>query len=336
MAEGKVLAYFETAFGSLKRDKSKGEAPHKPVLLLSILHEYEAGRILSNKVFITPELTRTFSNYWNALVSSAHEKRFALPFYHLKGEKGNWWRLQAIPGCESWLQNAGSMRTFANLTAAVAYAELDSNLTTLLLSATTRQTLRQKLLTTYFPQRRTLVITDDSGGYVQGLESEIVSENRVEYKAVIDQIFAAANEQGKRKLDPEKYEIEVYNRSAVFRREVVKLYNEACCISGLRVSALFTITMVDACHIRPFANSFDNTLSNGIALCPNLHRAFDRGLLTVDDNYQVVLASSFAEEISSVYSFSKVAGAQLRLPADKRHMPNKEAFAWHRQHIFQG
>ncbi|GAA3935741.1 HNH endonuclease [Hymenobacter algoricola] len=332
MNSAKILDYYRYAFTHLKRDKSKGEAPHKPILLLSILHEYAVGRIDGNQIVITPELTCTFSNYWNALVTTGHEKRFALPFYHLANEKGHWWRLQPMPGCELWLQNAGSMRTFSNLSAAVACAEIDTNLATLLAQPENWQLLRQALLTIYFPGQTAPRIKDDSAGYVQGLEREIVNESQAEYKAVIDEL-KADSKSAKTKLDPEKYEIEVYNRGTVFRREVVKLYNETCCISGLRVSATFNITMVDACHIKPFAVGFDNTLTNGIALCPNLHRAFDRGLLTVDENYRVVFSAAFTENTDSAFHLRQMAGKLLLLPA--HHLPSLEAFAWHRQHIFQ-
>ena len=335
MDSAKILDYYCYAFAHLKRDKSKGEAPHKPVLLLSVLHEYAAGRISGNQVVITPELTRTFSNYWNVLVTSGHEKRFALPFYHLSNEKGGWWRLQPMPGCELWLQNAGSMRTFANLSAAVACAELDASLATLLTQPQSRQTLRQVLLATYFPGQAAPRIDDDSAGYVQGLESEVVNESQAEYKAVIDELKAAAKT-AKTKLDPEKYEIEVYNRGTVFRREVIKLYQETCCVSGLRVSATFNITMVDACHIKPFAVGFDNTLTNGIALCPNLHRAFDRGLLSVNDSYEVIFSPGFTENSSSAFRLSLMQGATIDLPANPLHHPSLEAFAWHRKNVFQG
>jgi len=56
-----ILDYFVYAFSHLRRDSKNGGAPHKPILLLSIVHEYELGRILDNKIFITPELTHSFS-----------------------------------------------------------------------------------------------------------------------------------------------------------------------------------------------------------------------------------------------------------------------------------
>ncbi|HET9504813.1 MAG TPA: HNH endonuclease [Hymenobacter sp.] len=332
MDSSKILDYYRYAFNHLKRDKSKGAAPHKPVLLLSVLHEFAAGRVIGNQVFITPELTRTFATYWNVLVTSGHEKRFALPFYHLANEKGNWWRLRPVPGCEVWLQNAGSMRTFANLSAAVACAEIDAGLAALLMQPESRQALRQELLATYFPGQVAPRIDDDSAGYVQGLENEVVNESQAEYKAVIEGLQAAAKT-ARTKQDPEKYEIEVYNRGTVFRREVIRLYQETCCISGLRVSATSNVTLVDACHIKPFALGFDNTLTNGIALCPNLHRAFDRGLLTVDDNYRVVLSGAFIENAASPFNLRQLAGVALTLPS--HHLPSLEAFAWHRAQVFQ-
>lgn len=323
-----TLDYFVYAFSHLHRDQKNGGAPHKPILLLSVLHEYEAGRIRDNRIFITPELTHSFSIFWNQLVTTDHDRRFALPFYHLTGEKGGWWQLVPNPGCEIWLENAGSMRSFGNLSAAVAYAEIDVKLWELVSQKSTRQVLRKTLIDSYFPNKKNggADIRDDD--YLSDLRDELVEETPVEYKARLLGL--------KTRLDPETYQIEVYNRGTIFRREVVKLYDQTCCVTGLRVAATFTITMVDACHIVPFAKSFDNSLNNGIALCPNLHRAFDRGLFSVDENYRVVLSRKFTENEASPFSFRNLAGTQLALPRERRFAPSKNAFAWHREHIFQG
>lgn len=326
MPEQSILEYFIYAFSHLHRDMKKGGAPHKPILLLSILHEYEIGGIQNNRIYITPELTHSFSVYWNSLVTTDYTLGFALPFYHLANEKGDWGRLVANPGCEIWLENKGSMKSFSNLNVAVAYAEIDPKLADLLLNEEARQILRQTLFVDYFPSQQTQPdISED--GYVAGLRDEIVEESPANYKAKILDL--------KTRLDPETYQVEVYNRGAVFRREIVKIYNETCCISGLSVSATFTITMVDACHIVPFATNFDNSLTNGIALCPNLHRAFDRGLISVDDSYRVVLSSAFTENTDSSFSFKRIENEQLALPANKQFHPSLEAFAWHREHTFK-
>lgn len=54
--------------------------------------------------------------------------------------------------------------------------------------------------------------------------------------------------------------------------------------------------MIDACHIVPFSESYNDIVTNGIALCPNLHRAFDSGLISIDENYKVIVSNTFIEE----------------------------------------
>ncbi len=321
------IEYFIKAFSSLHVDKSKGIAPHKPILLLSIIHEYEKSRILDNRIFITPELTHTFSQIWNKLVTTDHDKRFALPFYHLKGEKGNWWKIIPNPSCEIWIENAGSMRSFSNLNSAIAYVEIDQNLAQLFLKEDGRKALNEVLISTYFPNSKSKTIDYQDDKYIENLKNEILEESPVEYKKLIQNL--------KKELDLETYQIEIYSRDVAFRREILKLYNETCCISKQNVVANFTISMVDACHIVPFAESFNNNPANGIALSPNLHRAFDRGLLSIDANYKVVLSKHFSENRESPFSFQQFESVQILLPTSEKFLPSQEAFAWHRKNKFK-
>ncbi|MEA5260292.1 HNH endonuclease [Arcicella aquatica] len=321
-----ILDYFIHAFTHLRRDNKNGGAPHKPILLIALIHEYELGHIPDHKVYITPELTHSFSLFWNQLVTTPHDPRFALPFFHLTGEKGNWWQLMPNVGCELWIENAGSMRSFGNLSAAVAYAIIDINLATLLLNQESRNLLKQVLLKTYFPNKTLQQDSFEQDTYFDNLKNDIY-EPSIAYKSKLEDL--------KKNLDPETYQIEVYNRGAIFRREVVKIYDATCAISGLRISASFSISMVDACHIIPFAIAFDNTLTNGIALCPNLHRAFDRGLIAINDHYEIILSKSFKENKESDYSFHKLEGKTILLPQQLDYQSSLENFAWHRTNIFK-
>jgi putative restriction endonuclease len=318
-----ILDYFVKAFTNLRRDTKNGGAPHKPILLLSIIHEYELGRISDNRIFITPELTHSFSVYWNQLVTTKHDKRFALPFFHLTGEKGNWWKLIPNLGCELWIDNAGSMRSFGNLSVAVAYGEIDLGLYSLLTNKECREVLKNALLKGYFYDQ---TIENQDDNYLNDLKNEL-NEPKSEYKNHLKNL--------KKILDPETYQVEVYNRGTIFRREIVKLYDETCCMSGLRVSANFTITMVDACHIEQFAKTFNNHPTNGIALCPNLHRAFDRGAISIDNDYKIILSKSIKENVESEYSFHKLEGKSIILPSNSQYNPSLESFAWHRENIFK-
>lgn len=322
----KVLDYYIYAFSNLNLGvgKTKGKAPHKPILLLSIIQAYESKLLTTNQIPISPELTGIFKNNWSLFVTTDHTLGFALPFFHLKNEKGDLWELIANPACETWVQY-GKLTSFGNLSAAVAYAQIDPNLAELLKNETTRNILRQTLLTAYFPTRTITSTHPDT--HLDELKREMLEESPIEYRAKLKDL--------KTKLDPETYQIEVYTRDTLFRREIVKLYDDTCCITGIRVSAPYTFSMVDACHIVPFYKTFNNHPTNGIALCPNLHRAFDKGAISIDDDYRVMVSRTFVENEKSEYSFNALAGKHIGLPRDKNFVPDLKALAWHQKHTFR-
>lgn len=322
-----VLSYFIHAFSHLKMGtgKVKEKAPHKPVLLLSIIQAYELKLLTTNQLPITPELTNIFKSNWNLLVTTDHTLGFALPFFHLKNEQGHWWQLVANPGCESWVEY-GKLTSFSSLSAAVAFAQIDPNLTELLRDDTSRLILRRTLLNTYFPGRGGVVIADVDTE-LDDLKREMLEESPAGYRAKLNS--------SKTRLDPETYQIEVYARDTIFRREIVRLYDDSCCITGVRVSAPYAFSMVDACHIVPFYMTFNNHPSNGIALCPNLHRAFDKGAISIDDDYRVVISPTFVENEGSAYRLNALAGKPIELPKDVQFLPDSAALAWHRKHTFK-
>jgi putative restriction endonuclease len=113
------------------------------------------------------------------------------------------------------------------------------------------------------------------------------------------------------------------------------VYNYTCCVSGLKITALFDAQFVDACHIVPFSKSGNDTVSNGISLSPNLHRAFDRGLFTVDENYRVVVSDVFSETGNADYGLKQFHGKQIVLPEDALFYPDVRNFGWHRENVFR-
>jgi putative restriction endonuclease len=129
-------------------------------------------------------------------------------------------------------------------------------------------------------------------------------------------------------------EEEIFVRSGVFKKLVPKIYDYTCCISGLRIVSGYDIQMVDACHIVPFAISHNDTISNGISLSPNIHRAFDRGLITLNENYRVVLSKSFTE-FPSEHMLKSLEGKQIVLPKEAHHFPDLKNLKWHNEKVFK-
>jgi putative restriction endonuclease len=91
-----------------------------------------------------------------------------------------------------------------------------------------------------------------------------------------------------RDLPPEGLERDAIVRLRVnqsfFRRRILSAYNYRCCITGFAVSSLLV-----ASHIIPWSEGPPNRLNTRNGLCLNaIHdRAFDRGLMWIDQNFTV-------------------------------------------------
>lgn len=73
MVESK-LDSFIYAFSNLNTGggKIKESAPHKPLILLSVIQAFESGLLTDSTIPITPELTSIFKTNWNNLVTTGH------------------------------------------------------------------------------------------------------------------------------------------------------------------------------------------------------------------------------------------------------------------------
>jgi putative restriction endonuclease len=305
----------------LRRANSKnmGAAPHKPVLLLAIIEEIENGELLSNRIAVTPELVLSFKNIWAKLVQSNYTANFALPFFHMKSEP--FWRLVSVNNTEIPVTSSNSIKSLSALRSSLAFAEIDKGLMALLLDPISRTVIKTELLDFYFPDTKSYWSSIKSD-YVLQLEKQVLEEDKQSYGHRLEELS--------QQMKVTDYEEEIYVRSGIFKREIPKIYNYTCAISGLRIEATINVQMVDACHIVPFSVSKDDTVGNGFSLTPTLHRAFDRGLITINDDY-IIRVSPAIKELESVFSIKQFEGKQLVLPANNKHHPLLENFEWHRK-----
>ena len=91
--------------------------------------------------------------------------------------------------------------------------------------------------------------------------------------------------------------------------------------------------MIDACHIHPFSLSNDDTVKNGIALSPTLHRAFDRGLISITEEYRVKV-SALVYDKDSEFTLSQFANKQILLPVNVAWHPSVDSLNWHQKNTF--
>ena len=305
-----------------------GKAPHKIVMLLSVLQAVKNQLITQNRIYVTPELIAIFRSNWNDLVHTQHVCNFALPFWHLKGSKNavkiKFWHPVAKPGYEMALQTKESVSSLGELNATIEYVVLNDDLFSLMKDATQNIVLTQFLLDKYFSDTKDKFSLSGKNYNIllDDIEDKILNESKEEYQLEI------------KKLLLQKDEEEIFLRGSLFKREIPKIYNNTCCISGMRIDTTINASLIDACHIVPFSVSYDDTVTNGIALCPNLHRAFDRGLIAIDDDYSVMVSTSFREE-ETRYSIKTFESKTIKLPSVKNYYPLIENFVWHRKNVFK-
>ncbi len=315
----KDIQYYIKCFDKLRRDYKNGGAPHKPILLISLIQSFQQNIYNSNKITISPELVGLFKSNWSTLVTSNHTCLFTLPFYHMSTEP--FWSLVPNQGCEIWVKSKSSMRSFANLTTAIKYAVIDIELFDLFQKKEDSNTLLFYLLDIYFPETK-FKFNISNKNYITDIKNQIVEESFHVYQNRILKI--------KETLDSDQYEEEIYIRSNIFKREIPKIYNNTCCITGMKVDVIDNISMIDACHIIPFSESYNDTITNGIALCPNMHRAFDRGLISINDCYEVIMSNKFSESCESKYGLKQFEGKKIMLPDNISYFPSLESLSFHR------
>ncbi|MDP2693829.1 MAG: DNA (cytosine-5-)-methyltransferase [Gallionella sp.] len=116
-----------------------------------------------------------------------------------------------------------------------------------------------------------------------------------------------------------------------FRRAVLSSYRGRCCISGLSDARLLM-----ASHIVPWSNDKANRLnpSNGLCLSAIHDKAFDRGLITISDNYEVMLSEQLKrnDDAFVVQIFLPLEGRKIELP--EKFIPSIAFLARHRSEIF--
>ena len=118
-----------------------------------------------------------------------------------------------------------------------------------------------------------------------------------------------------------------------FRAAVLSAYNEQCCISGLAVPRLLV-----ASHIVPWRYDAANRTNprNGLLLSALHDKAFDAGLLTINDDMTVKVSRKYAVNSGEFFenAISRYNGRPISLP--EKFAPDQEFLAYHRERIFDG
>ena len=71
-------------------------------------------------------------------------------------------------------------------------------------------------------------------------------------------------------------------------------------------------------------------MSNGICLRSDIHRLFDAGYVTVDEDHRFVVSSRLRQDYDNGKVYYALNGNRLDLPLNPAHHPDEAELAWHR------
>jgi len=297
-----------------------GPAPHKPIMLLALLESFDEGEIENNWIGINEILLTRFYDLWNLHVRTKDAPNFALTFFHLGNERRGLWKLSAIPGKTIATKHKYTYKNIKVLKETFWGAKLSDEFYNAIKNRLNREILKKALLNTYFPKS-----TERSGKqalrYSEKIKEQILYDPKGDY--------AKDSNRPERNVTIESKEEEMILRDYIFKKVVLGTYNNQCAVSGLKIESSDEMLLVDACQIVPFTQTSDNSIRNGIALSPTLHRAFDNGLIAIDNNYRILIPGKL-KDYNPAAGIRQYLGKTILLPLEEQFYPSLKRLAEHR------
>lgn len=284
----------------------RGLAPHKPLLLLSVMDMIDDGSLKEPWIPYSPELFFRFSTYWvHVYDRQRNQPNMRLPFHALGGARDRIWARYTDTREPSRSRDTTGL------------VHMDEGLWSALQDAVFRRAARTRLVAAYF----------------QPLEQlRLCAQLRLP-EPTTDAIAAIRQDAAEYKKSLKK------GRDAKFRSEVLLGYNFTCALTGYRLCTN-NEHMVEAAHIHEHAKSGNDDPRNGLALTPDAHWMFDRGLWTaepVDGGCVVRVAMGRYQEASLLaHSLAQHHGRRLHLETSRSLFPDPGCLAWHRNNVFLG
>ena len=130
-------------------------------------------------------------------------------------------------------------------------------------------------------------------------------------------------------------EINARRGQQYFRQVVLNAFDSQCCVTGIRVRELLI-----ASHIKPWKPFPKDRLNpqNGLSLSRLHDAAFDRGMITFDEAYRLVLSKNLKKHLPQITlerNFADFEGQSMIIPV-KSLAPSQEFLSFHRHQIFRG
>jgi putative restriction endonuclease len=296
---------------NLRRDKRGDyERPHKPVLLLTLFDLFEAGLAEDNRFAVNDDLFATWRMYFDIVKLHNDQPTVENPVYYLSGD--NIWSLISYEGHldvyrEISFKAAPSKKW---LTEKIQFGKLQDDFFAILSTSGKVFQLRNAIISRYFPTHRKELL-DLSSRNIMHLSH---SHKKLQISEMDEEASKA--------------------RSGAFRKLVLGLYDNRCVACGLRI-VIGELKFVDAAHIVPWSESYNDHPTNGIALCKNHHWAMDQNVIAPGMDRRWHVSPVLDERNADHQNLINLNGKTLFEPNEKRFRPTEELLEWRYERLLR-
>lgn len=115
-----------------------------------------------------------------------------------------------------------------------------------------------------------------------------------------------------------------------FRIEVIVAYHRKCAMTSEKA-----LPVLQASHIKPYADSGPHEIQNGLLLRADLHILFDQGYLTVTEDHFIEASKHMKEDFDNGEDYLELHGQNLiTLPDNTVEHPSPKYLTWHNENVY--
>jgi putative restriction endonuclease len=269
-------------------------APHKPLLLLLAISRLQIGQ----RDIPFAEVESALNPLLNAYappVASRHQP--ALPYWHLRSD-GLW----EVAGADSLPRQVGGFPQMAALRATTGH--LEDGFAALL-----------KADPAFFSS---VVATILECHFEESLHQDILDSVGLRMP-LVGQVAETA-----------QYTVNRIPRDPRFRENILRAYEHRCAVTGFRAALKGQYFGCEAAHIKWHACKGPDTVDNGFAVEPTMHKLFDAGAWTLSDDCRILVSAEFTGGDETIARIRGLHGQSLRSPIEGAPQPSIEFIRWHR------
>jgi len=122
-------------------------------------------------------------------------------------------------------------------------------------------------------------------------------------------------------------------RDRAYRRAVLRAYDGRCAVTGWKLVNGGGRLEAEAAHIRPVERGGPDSVRNGLALSGTAHWMFDRGLIGLSDDLEILISRQVNDR-PSVEAIVNRSGKAL-VPSRESERPHPVFLSWHRENCFK-